>query len=167
VRSTTLSTEHLVWVCIKAPGWGSVNQSQFTHHSSRFGYSYRGRGGGSLTTMGWFLTLSTGWDPHILLWWPQLALATWNEGPIPEKTPRRQWGSNTRSIDCEPRLFTNRAIRTSGSYPVATEQFNGDDVFRISLDVNPVSLGHLPRWEQINQDRPLTISQSHAQLQSR
>ena len=40
-----LSMEHHVWVSKNAPGWGSVNLSQITHHPSKLGYSSReGRG---------------------------------------------------------------------------------------------------------------------------
>jgi len=45
-----LSTEHHTRVSIIAPGWGSVNLSQFTHHPLELGYSYREERGGSLTT---------------------------------------------------------------------------------------------------------------------
>jgi len=36
-----LSMEHHVSISINAPGWGSVNLSQFTHHPATLGYSYR------------------------------------------------------------------------------------------------------------------------------
>lgn len=35
-----LSMEHHVRVGIKAPGWGSVNLSQFVHYPLQLGYSY-------------------------------------------------------------------------------------------------------------------------------
>jgi len=35
-----LSTEHLLWISIIAPSWGSVNLSQsFTHHPPKLGWS--------------------------------------------------------------------------------------------------------------------------------
>jgi len=39
--STSYRMEHCVWDSIVAPGPGSVNLSQFTHHPVKHGYSYR------------------------------------------------------------------------------------------------------------------------------
>jgi len=62
-------------VSIIAPGWGSVNLSKFTHHPTRFGYSYReGRGGP------W-----NDFDPNplvtffFLVWGSEPTLAIWSE----------------------------------------------------------------------------------------
>jgi len=53
--------EYHVRVRINAPGWGSVNPSQFTRHPLKLGYSSREGRGGSLTTM---TLIIQGWDLH-------------------------------------------------------------------------------------------------------
>ena len=82
------SMGHHVRVSSIAPGWGSVNLSQCTHHPPKLGYSSRERRGGSLTT--------TGWDLHFCPWWSEPRLAIWVRDLLEgytRKTSRRQWGS--------------------------------------------------------------------------
>jgi len=59
-----LGAEHHMRDSNIAPGWGSVNLSQFTHNPLDIGYSYREGKGGSLTTLEWPWPFSTGWDLH-------------------------------------------------------------------------------------------------------
>ena len=78
-RQLRLSMERHMRVSIKAPSWGSVNLTQYTHDPPKLGcYSWEGRGGSWVTMQGLY-----------------------------QKLLRRQQGLH--SIDCKPRLFTHQS----------------------------------------------------------
>ena len=64
-----LSMEHHVWVIIIAPGWGSVNLNQFTHHLPKIGYSSQEGRYGSLTTVEWSRPIFHLGPPFLPWWW--------------------------------------------------------------------------------------------------
>jgi len=80
-------------VSINAPGWGSLNLSQFTHHR-HIKVLFSGRGDGSWTTVQWSWYSLVG-TSIILPCWSKPTLAIQSE-----RLSSWQWGSDLRSIDC-------------------------------------------------------------------
>ena len=140
--------ERHVRASIIAPGWGSVNLSQFTHHWPKFGYYYREGRGESLITVECSLTLIHWLEPPFFSsWWSEPTLAVWSEGLA--KSP---YQTNTPStVRLEPAIYrlqtqalTNWAILASYdllSYWV----LDSGSLVRFQVRAKPLSPG-TPSW---------------------